>query len=195
MKKQIKFKHCELTAHVLDWLNGELLGDGSLTKCSLFTTRFRYASKYLEYINYVIKTLNSFGIELSGKVNVGYGNTYLYSSRCYCELLLLREVWYPDGKKVVPGGLRLTPVVCRQWYIGDGSLITKRFYKPYIVLYTCGFPISDVEWLIKQLWEIGILATRRPSDNSIGIATCSTLDFLNYIGQCPVECYQYKWRY
>ncbi|GAJ16965.1 unnamed protein product, partial [marine sediment metagenome] len=34
----------------------------------------------------------------------------------------------------------------------------------------------------------------RESDNKIHISTKSTKDFLNYIGPCPVKCYEYKWK-
>ena len=31
------------------------------------------------------------------------------------------------------------------------------------------------------------------SRDAIAILSRSALDFLNYIGPCPVECYKYKW--
>ena len=62
-------------------------------------------------------------------------------------------------------------------------------------LSTCGFSISDVEWLISQLNELGFKATRMSSNNVIHISTYSAKAFLNYIGKCPVKCYQYKWNY
>ena len=67
--------------------------------------------------------------------------------------------------------------------------------RPYIVLYTCGFSISDVNWLIEQVNSLGFKATKYSSRNSIYISTYSTKDFLNYIGKCPIKCYQYKWNY
>lgn len=31
--------------------------------------------------------------------------------------------WYPDKKKHIPANIKLTPLVCLIWYIGDGGLL------------------------------------------------------------------------
>ena len=95
----------------------------------------------------------------------------------------------------MPRDIKLTPLVCRQWYIGDGCLKHPKNGRPYIELSTCGFSISDVSWLVGELNKLGIKTTRCNSNNIIEISTHSTRAFLNYIGECPVECYKYKWNY
>lgn len=185
-----------LTKDAVNWINGELLGDGTVEMSGPRKARFRYSSKHEEYINYVRDTLKSFGIMQVGRVNKyvrGQHCFYCYCSHAYKELLPCRKAWYPDGKKIVPRCIVLSSITCRQWYIGDGCLVLRHHRNPYIELYTCAFPISDVEWLIKQLSEIGILATRKASRNIILIASVSVSDFLNYITGSPVECYRYKW--
>ena len=96
--------------------------------------------------------------------------------------------------KLSQENIRLTSLTCRQWYIGDGSLIQRkqRTIKPYIILCTCGFLIEDVKWLIKELNNLGFKATKY-SQNSIYISSYFIKKFLNYIKDCPVNCYQYKW--
>jgi len=80
--------------------------------------------------------------------------------------------------------------------IGDGCLKHPKNGKPYIVLATCGFPIEDVKWLVKELDKLGFKSTRWPSDNTIYISTYSTKDFLKYIGnKSPTKCYDYKFNY
>lgn len=192
--------HCNLSQKAIEWFNGELLGDGNLSSRSPYSARFAYTSKYIEYAEYVRDTLESFGIEQSGIIRRKYHKdldcyTYHYRSLSYVELLPIRKKWYPNGKKIIPRDLELTPLTLRQEYIGDGLLYHAHNGRPNISLYTCGFNISDVEWLIKQLIELEFKATRRPSDNSICISAYSAKDFLNYIGECPVKCYQYKWNY
>lgn len=191
--------HCKLSAEAIAWLNGELLGDGCITARTTYTARFTYSSRYLKYIEYVAKTLNGFGIKQSGIISKRMGgfNTFVYdyTSCVYIELFLLRKLWYPEGKKVVPYTIQLTPITCRQWYIGDGSLLHSYRRRPFIKLATNAFSVEDVKWLVKQLWEIGIMATHQPSNNTIYISTYSTKDFLTYVGKCPVECYKYKWDY
>lgn len=89
----------------------------------------------------------------------------------------------------------LTPITIRQWYIGDGGLVHNGTKSPYVMLYSYGFVIKDMMWLIKQLIKIGFKVTRQPYLNRIHISSYSTRDFLKYIGNCPVNCYKYKWAY
>jgi predicted DNA-binding protein YlxM (UPF0122 family) len=197
--------HCNLSQEAIEWLNGELLGDGCLDSRSIYSARFMYGSKYLEYVEYVKDTLNSFGIKQVGKINkrinTRQGNiSYFYASRCYVELLNIYERFYPEGIKIVPKDIELTPLTCRQWYIGDGCLIHNKIGdskngRAHITLYTCGFTISDVEWLLEQLNKLSFKVTRQVSKNSINISAYSTERFLNYIGSSPVKCYDYKWSY
>lgn len=190
--------HCILSQEAIEWINGELLGDGCLHSYSKWSAQVYYGSKDLEYCEYVRDTLNSFGIKMSGKIYKLHhksGNCYSYSyiSLRYAELLPIRKKWYPNGKKIVPRDIKLTPLTVRQWYIGDGSLSYPRNFVPYIQLCTTGFPILDVEFLKEELIKLGFKATRWKCNNAICISTKSVKDFLNYIGSCPVSCYQYKW--
>ena len=198
--------HCNLSDKAIEWINGELLGDGCLYPRSKYSACFMYSSKYKEYIEYVSRTLNSFGIKQAGKIKkrvryksgktVVYKNKiteYDYASLSYEELLPIRQKWYPNDKKIVPKDIELTPLTCRQWIIGDGSLIHHINKNPCIVLYTNGFTVEDVEFLVYKLNELGFKVTRQPANNIIYISPYSTPDFLNYIGKCPVKCYQYKW--
>ena len=191
--------HCELSQKAIEWINGELLGDGSLQSQSKYSARFTYGSKYFEYIEYVRDTLKSFGIEQAGKIckqiNKKRGNiSYHYYSLCYPELLSIYNQWYPKGKKIIPRDIKLTSLILRQHYIGDGCLNHCKLGKPSIKLCTNGFLVADVEYLLEKLTELGIKTTRNVK-NVIYISTHSTKDFLEYIGKCPVECFQYKWEY
>jgi len=194
----IEANHCNLSKQAIEWLNGELLGDGCLYSYSSYSANFIYGSKYLEYIHYISDILKSFGIgggEIKKKYNKDWDcYVYHYYSHCYVELLPIRKRWYPDGKKIVPRDVTLTPLTCRQFYIGEGCLSHRKKQRPHIVLATYGFLIEDVEWLKIQLNKLGFKATRR-SQNRIGISSHSTKQFLDYIGKCPVKCYQYKWEY
>ena len=184
--------HCYLTREALQWLAGELLGDGCLQTHSSVSAYFAYGSKYTEYIQYVADTLKGFGIEQAGKINPMVANSivYHYCSSCYEELFPIWMEWYMYGGKQVPKDLELTPLVCRQWYIGDGGLQTNGCG---ITLSTCGFPPTDVLWLVMKLNHAGFQATYQPKQNKIGISAHSVQDFLDYIGECPVNCYRYKW--
>lgn len=192
--------HCNLSQKAIEWINGELLGDGHLRSRSSYSASFGYSSKYEEYIEYISNTLKSFGIKQTGRIrrriDKRHNNIiYHYVSRDYIELLPIRKKWYPKGKKMIPIDVRLTPLTLRQHYIGDGSLNHQKHGNPRIILATNGFKISEVKRLIKQLLRLGFKASRRPSRNTIGISNKFTKDFLDYIGKCPVSCYQYKFLY
>lgn len=189
--------HCILSREALEWINGELLGDGCLQSYSRYSASFFYSSKYLEYVQYVSNTLKSFGITQCGKIRKYYLKDrkyyfYQYNSHCYEELLSIRKKWYSNKRKIVPRDIELSILTCRQWYIGDGCL-SHSSTSPNITIGTCGFPITDVIWLKDELNKLGFKVTREPSVNQIHISVYSTKDFLNYIGTCPVKCYEYKW--
>ena len=192
--------HCDLSQEAINFINSELLGDGSLSSHSVYSADFRYTSKHREYIQYILDTLKSFGIKITGKIYKQYHKkrnyfSYHYASLSYVELLPIRKCWYPNGKKIIPKNLKLTPLILRQFYIGEGNLEHPQNGRPRIRLATCGFSILDTERLVKQLNNLGFKATRQLSRNIINISTYSTKDFLNYIGKCPVDCYQYKFAY
>ena len=192
--------HSNISQKAREWICGELLGDGCLQTRSSRSAVFQYGSKYLEYTEYIRDTLKSFGINQAGKIYKRHHKelnyySYSYCSRSYIELLKIYKRWYPKVKKIVPKNIVLTSLTCRQWYIGDGSLVRHKRGKPYIVLATNGFSILSVKQLVKQLRELGFGATRRPSVNTINISTRSTKEFLNYIGESPTNCYRYKFAY
>ena len=121
-----KANHCQLSQEAIEWIEGELLGDGCLQSESKYSARFAYGSKYMEYIQYISNTLKSFGIEQIGKIykrwthgNVTlFPNVFNYASRCYEELKPIYEKWYPNRKKVIPKDIKLTSLLLRQEYIG-----------------------------------------------------------------------------
>jgi len=191
--------HCILSKRAIEWINGELLGDGHLRSLSNYSAKFTYSSKYEEYIRYISNTLKSFGIKQSGKIYKRYHKNmdcydYQYASLSYIELLSIHKQWYPNGKKIIPRNIKLTPETLRQHYIGDGSLIHKKKGKDSIILYTYGFLAFHVKWLVNELIKLGFKA-KRWGNNVIYISVYSTKEFLQYIGKCPVSCYQYKFNY
>ena len=192
--------HVQLSPEAIEFIEGELLGDGYLQTHSKWSARLGYKSKYNEYIDWLSKTLASFGIKQSGGIAMGHPfgryTSYSYTSLSYEELKPMQERWYPQGKKVVPPDLILTPLVLRQWHIGDGCLIVPRRKRPYINLATCGFSTEDVMRLVAALRKLNFNATRKSSNNTITISTYSASDFLDWIGPCPPDIqgiYGYKW--
>jgi hypothetical protein len=196
-----KIKSCELTSEVRQIIDGELLGDACIRPQGKYAAHFDYGSKYRDYLVFLSSLFKTFGIEQIGEIYEKYYEelkcfAYHYFSCNYVELLQIYQRWYPNGIKIVPCDIDLTPLVCRQWYIGDGNLsfAPSKNGRRYIRLSTDGFSVLDVEFLVYKLTTIGFLAKRQPARNIICISTDSTDKFLDYIGPCPIDCYKYKWR-
>lgn len=188
-----------LPSKLLELLEGELLGDGCISMTGKRSAHYQHTSKYAEYVAWLSKQFASLGLEQTGRLgkyrNNGFSNTivYHYGSRSYPELVPIRKQWYPNGKKIVPEKLELTPLRMRQWYLGDGSLARHKDCDPGIHFATNGFDINSVNRLVGELQKQGFKARRQSSRNAINLSIHSTQDFLDYIGPCPVGCYDYKW--
>lgn len=211
--------HIDLSNKALEFIYGELLGDGSLQWGNgKHSARIGYGSKYKEYLVWLSEQLNGFGIKQSGNLNLkskGFSknDSYQYTSISYIELSKIRQYFYPLDIKIIPKDLKLTPICVRQWYIGDGSICkskSKLNGKCYnkIRFYTDGFVKSDVEFLSNLLnGELSIksIVTKRKSIYNEKTSYNYIIDinkiqdqitFLNYIGDCPKQIssiYGYKW--
>lgn len=181
-------------------LKGELLGDGCILMSSSRSALYHHGSKYREYVEWLSKTFADMGLEQVGKINKYWsekGNAfgYHYQSRSYPELVPLRKRFYPNGEKIVPKDLILTPIMARQWYIGDGRLGNSVKRRSQISFSTCAFDKRSIDHLLKELRGQGFKVNHWPSCNRIGMLVESVKDFLEYIGPCPIDCYRYKWDY
>lgn len=187
-----------ISPELLEFLEGELLGDGCVLMNGNRSALYAHGSKYKEYVIWLSDQLKGLGIEQVGKINKftnkqNGGVSYHYCSKAYPALVAIRQRWYPEGKKIIPKDLTLTPIMARQWYIGDGGLCQYRGRRPNITFYTSGLDIDSVNYLIEQLRQHGLNATRQPAENVIGLSVHSVRDFLAWIGPSPIQCYDYKW--
>lgn len=187
-----------ITPDLLRFMGGEIIGDGSVTMHGNRSARYRHTSKYREYLIWLSECLDKWGIGQVGRITRRkdkYGIiTYKYQSRSYPELVAVYKRWYPEGKKIVPQDLELPPIMARQWYLGDGGLSNYKRKHPGIVFGTYDFDRQSIGYLIEELGRLNFKATYQPSHNTIYIWAHSVKDFLEWIGPCPVSCYDYKWR-
>lgn len=194
----------DMTPYLRAVLEGELLGDGSIIRCSQRSASYRHSSKYEEYVQWLSDEFAAEGLEQSGTIRQALCNkgtahesiVYQYHSLCYPELLQWRNRFYPEGRKIVPPDLRLDPISCRHWYIGDGHLAKRTHQRPFIVLYTCAFDAASLERLRSQLAQCGFRTTLWRSRNQLYLPWEGVRRFLDYIGPCPepiAGVYGYKW--
>ena len=191
--------HIDLTSEAMEFIEGELLGDGSIVmqKQSGF---YSHGTKYKEYLVWLSDVFARFGIKgykIYSSVKSGHV-VWHYHTKTNAELAALRERWYPNKRKRVPSDLQLTPVMLRQWYIGDGCLthVTPPRHglsSPTIAM--MGFPKDNQIFLLEEIRRLGLKATiQKPG--ILAISAKSTKDFFEYIGPCPPEIeavYGYKW--
>lgn len=194
----------EITPYLHNMLEGELLGDGSIIRSSKWTAHYSHASKHKGYVSWLSAEFASQGMGQSGVIREALCNegtrhasvVYQYQSLNYPELLEMRRRFYPYGKKIVPYDLVLNPTSTRQWYIGDGRLTVSSKQRPNIILYTCAFDHESLDRLLRQLNNLGLVATLQPCRNQICVWADSVQDFLDYIGPCPSQIeglFGYKW--
>lgn len=200
--------HLVLSKEAKEFLCGELLGDGGVYPVSDYSAYWQQGSKYKGYVGWLSEKLYSWGIEQQS-LQTHKGNSgghqfvvYMYASGAYDCLLELRNLFYPDGKKHIPGVLELSPVVVRQWYIGDGSFHKERT-RQYIHFATYSFGHEEVRQLANKLafaigvpveW-VNVSAPKAGPRISIGRRK-AVRAFFDYIGPCPREIgkyYGYKW--
>jgi len=188
-------------------LEGELLGDGCLSRTKqCINAMFQYKTSNLQYSEYVKSLFNIFDpsndYDHSQYTHLERATGYSWYTKTNPSLTEIYDRWYPDGIKIVPRDLELTPLVCLHWYIGDGCLETNHKTKQqYIELHTQGFNESNIDLLVQKLNDLGFIARKAKAKlNKLGhmtykitISSKSMTKFLKYIGKCPVESYEYKW--
>ena len=163
------------------FIEGSLLGDAYISKINVFG--FNHSDKQREYFNHKVDLLTSCGnkIRVSEESlpetfikdhKVGPTVKLIARTTKLHKWVILRDKWYPNGKKIVPTDLVLTPTALAYWYMDDGSANMRSKHnstvggkkyeyicQPYINqirLYTDGFDVASQELLEKRLKELGI---------------------------------------
>lgn len=144
-------------------LTGHLLGDGCLgIRKQCINPRFTLRRKLgdIEYIKWTFGKFNN----LCSANAVCTGQTYderydkIYKwcnleTRYIPAFLPYYNKWYPEGEKIVPRDLVLTPLIIAAWVGDDGAVSTSysKNKRLRIVLHTQGFPEDDVLFLRELL--------------------------------------------
>jgi hypothetical protein len=189
----------DLTERELEIIIGMLLGDGYLT-IPRKTAYLGYTCHYEAIIDNVINNqLPRLGlrkhchVQTDKRTDKSYTN-YVARSRCFEILTQLRSKWYPNGVKIIPDDLVLTPEICYWWYLGDGSSKNSS-----LALCTNGFTGEDVNFLSSimpvrnQVYWLNSNKTGKvyPMINITRME--DRLKFIDYIGPCRHKEYARRW--
>jgi len=190
-------------------LYGALLGDGCLIKHKRGTNAvFSYLSKSRQHVEFVMGYFKEYWNDKEIK-DVAYFDhrtkkTYFNSQiKTYTHQVFTDEYykWYQNGVKHIPEDLKITPIVCLIWYIGDGCICNLNRTQSIKLSTQCFTKEEQERILIPQLQ--GFEAKLMMADVSksgeqqyfIYIPKRKIKNFLEYIGPCPFSDYQYKWDY
>jgi hypothetical protein len=182
--------HIILTPEFIDFINGLLLGDGSIV---LTTNKkscwYGHSDKNREYLIWLKKSFKSFGVKCS-EIKPHTNNAWSIKTLSYRDFAELRNTWYPYGKKKIPE-INITPITLFNWYIGDGSYDKKS--KSEKVVICSEFDQAGKIVISNKLREMGI--QNSVYKNCIYIKSESRIVFFQYITNHVFsipECYKYK---
>jgi hypothetical protein len=177
-------------------LDGLMLGDAYIppNQALLYFGQQRRNREYVEYIATALGMLIERVRDRARKPDRRTGKVYECSelrSLSHPVYARLRQRWYKDGRKVVPGDFRISPECVLHWFLCDGSCSVNRG-GAQLVLCTDAFATQEVEFLRQQLGSVGIEAALI-TNRRIRVSQRSIERFYRFIGECPVLCMAYKW--
>lgn len=162
LKRKRLLYHTDFQIDILDdWLIGEMLGDGHITKSG----QFSYTTKHIDYCNFLCSKLQILCHTIS------YPNSYndRRTNKTYHRMIIktasvfkaARKEWYPIGKKIVPRTIPVNDAVLLHWILGDGFISKKNSF----ILCTMGFEKTDVNALVNKLQEYGLESSINSTNN------------------------------
>jgi len=190
-----------LDEKTIEWIDGFLLGDGSIgcNRKTFKSARFSIGSSEEEWASYAISGLIKYNPSKASskgwKFRIEKPSRPIFSSatKMHPDISLQAKRWYPNGKKIVPKDVRITPISIMLWYLGDGS-VGRQMRATNLSLATCGFtPEENNDILIPKLGQLGIRARYGRVKNDIIVCSDSIKPFFDTIGhKSPISCYDYK---
>lgn len=200
---------CNFSSYIQEFIIGELLGDGCLISNCSYSAYYQHGTKHKQYLEWMLNIFSKYGIEKVGVIRENTHKCYNYkcstiyhmTTRTYPELKKLYDWFYIDNIKIIPSDIIFTPVIVRQWYIGDGSLV-KRIGKkenPIVKISTNCFSLDEISMLVDRFSKLDIKCRIRSGGVKKGHTLVIPYRYLNkffdYIGECPndiKDIYQYK---
>ncbi len=193
----------EFTPEQNEILVGSMLGDGTITDRSPHF-RMKQARVFREYVVWFHEAFRVYMTDLihdsTGMCRGKVIESSMAITRTAPRFVTLRQKWYPEGIKIVPRDIRLTPRLCAHWHVQDGQ---NRQNKREAALNTNSFTKDDVEFLVERLrLDVGIKShCRRKSSNKDQWVIIfgnqygdeGYFQFLDLVRpHIPWECFQYK---
>lgn len=187
-------------------LIGSILGDGFLTpltkRAKLSRLWLKYDDGHYPYLEWLHQQLSPIGVDpIQKKKNY---HQHYFLTRSLREIGILREQFYPNGKKIIPNGidsLLVHPLSLAVWYMDDGNLDFRDAYHRNASFATYGFSKEGCRTLVEILernFDIAARVHRTTMRNKVYFRTYilsqSTETFMALIRPYIHPCFAYKLR-
>lgn len=194
-------------------LEGLLLSDMSINKRSNpnhnsfitlttihlpFATHLKQVLPSHDFKLYTRKARVSFDLKLQKTFN--HKESYYFTSNVKHQYTLLRSKWYPEGKKVIPKDIILSPISLKYLFYGDGNCSKYSNDSWQVGLATNSFTKEDCIFLKELLltkYNLNFTlskASPRKEQYTLRLQRKEEVkDFFRIIGQ-PIDCFSYKWK-
>ena len=100
------------------------------------------------------------------------------------------------ARKILPN-ITLTPIILKNWFIGDGSSIKQKNCNNHKGQISCKYKNEFILDQFNKLFNKVAIYEYKNSSGAIcytyHISNKNFIKFLDYIEECPVESYKYKW--
>jgi hypothetical protein len=185
-----------------NFIDASLLGDGCIkaTKTNSYY-RISQIAPHKDYIDFVTSIL-----ETTVKTRLYYYEKradgknaspwYILETRVHPLFVEKRKQWYPEGIKIVPRNIKLTPQMLAIWIMDDGT-----YNKPRAEIKMCtnAFTIEDAEFLKERMYvDLNLKASVRVEKKAnkkqplIYILRPSTRDVPQIVREFMLESFNYK---
>lgn len=164
---------------------------------------FTYTDKKLDHIEYVSKILTKYNIKFSISQNQT-SQCYQLQSESRPEFHKYYTLFYGyeglnehnQKRKILPN-IIITPINLLNWFIGDGSSVKQIGTVRHKGQISCKYKNDFILEQLNTLFDNVKCYAYKTSTGD----TCHTYHFnhnafvkmLDYIGECPVDGYKYKW--
>lgn len=184
--KIIKFSNFQY-----NFFDGIMASDACVDK----NNRFSVGAKYEEFVSFITDILipsNNVNKREYFDKRINKTAVIFYTKKQNVLFMSERKRWYPNGKKIIPNDFRFSPTSLLLWYLGDGSLAQNGMIK----ISTESFERENIEnILIRYLRKVVGIDCWITEKNVVKISKYSKNTFLKFVGNCPVQCYKYKWNW
>ena len=208
VKESVKKFHKQYTLNIDDFLNenliGWLLGDGGMKLMNnSINPFFNYTDKKQDHVKYISDILSKYKIKHNIYFNKNNECFHLQSEtrpefHKYYELFYgYKDLNENNQKRKILPNVTLTPIILRNWFIGDGSSVKQQSCNNHKGQISCKYKNEFIlDQLNKLFNKVAIYEYKNSSGTTYytySISNKNFIKFLDYIGECPIESYKYKW--